>query len=248
MLTNKIIVVTGASRGIGLCITETLLREGALVVAQARNQTPELTQLNRQYPGRLLFVAADLTVSSEIDQLWQSAEAWQGNVDVLVNNAGLYVDSPIDDTDKWQQGWAINLQVNLLAAADLTRHALLHFKARKQGIIVNMASRSSHRGDDAEHLAYGAAKGGLLALTKGIARGYGEFGILAYALAPGWVRTNMAEAFIAEVGEEEVCKNLPLREVTPPQDVAELVAFLSSGRCRHATGSTIDITGADYVR
>jgi NAD(P)-dependent dehydrogenase (short-subunit alcohol dehydrogenase family) len=111
-----------------------------------------------------------------------------------------------------------------------------------------MASRSSHRGDDAEHLAYGAAKGGLLALTKGIARGYGEQGVLAYALAPGWVRTDMAEDFIARVGEEEVTKNLPLREVTPPEDVAAMVSFLASGRCRHATGSTIDITGADYVR
>jgi NAD(P)-dependent dehydrogenase (short-subunit alcohol dehydrogenase family) len=140
------------------------------------------------------------------------------------------------------------LQINLVAAADLCRLALLAFKDQSQGIIINMASRSSHRGDDAEHLAYGAAKGGLLALTKGIARGYGEQGVLAYALAPGWVRTDMAEDFIARVGEEEVTKNLPLREVTPPEDVAAMVSFLASGRCRHATGSTIDITGADYVR
>jgi 3-oxoacyl-[acyl-carrier protein] reductase len=87
-----------------------------------------------------------------------------------------------------------------------------------------------------------------LALTKGIARGYGATGVLAYALAPGWVRTAMAEEHIASVGEEVVTKDLPLREVTPPEDVAAMVAFLASGRCRHATGSTIDITGADYVR
>ena len=111
-----------------------------------------------------------------------------------------------------------------------------------------MASRSSHCGDDAGHLAYGAAKGGLLALTKGIARGFAHENILAYALAPGWVRTEMAEAHIADVGEEEICAHLPLREITPPADIAEIVSFLASGVARHATGSTIDITGADYVR
>lgn len=112
----------------------------------------------------------------------------------------------------------------------------------------NLCSRSSHRGDGPEHLAYSAAKGGLLALTKGIARGYGAQGVLAYALAPGWARTAMAGDHIASVGEEEVTKDLALREATPPGDVAAMVAFLASGRCRHATGSTIDITGADYVR
>ena len=111
-----------------------------------------------------------------------------------------------------------------------------------------MASRSSHRGDDAEHLAYGAAKGGLLALTKGIARSYDTHKTLAYAIAPGWVRTDMAEAHIATVGEAALVEPLPMKEITPPTDVAETVVFLASGRARHATGSTIDITGADYVR
>ena len=111
-----------------------------------------------------------------------------------------------------------------------------------------MASRSSHRGDGPEHPAYDAAKGGLLALTKGIARGYGHQNMLAFALAPGWVRTATSEAHIAEVWEDTVTANLPLCEITPPSDVAAMIAFQASGKCRHATGSTTDITGADYVR
>jgi 3-oxoacyl-[acyl-carrier protein] reductase len=112
------------------------------------------------------------------------------------------------------------------------------------GVIVNVASRSAHRGDDAEHLAYGAAKGGLLALTKGIARGFASERILAYAVAPGWVATDIAK----EADVTGLAASLPMREITPPSDVAEVVAFLASGRSPHTTGATIDITGADYVR
>ena len=99
-------------------------------------------------------------------------------------------------------------------------------------------------GDDADHLAYGSAKGGLLALTKGIARGYAAENVLAYAVAPGWVGTELAAGEL----DPAMLAALPLREVTPPQDVAEMVVLLASGRSRHTTGATIDITGADSVR
>ena len=92
--------------------------------------------------------------------------------------------------------------------------------------------------------AYGAAKGGLLALTKGIARGFAHEAILAYAVAPGWVATDIAEG--ADVAG--LAATLPMREITPATDVAEVVAFLASGRSPHTTGATIDITGADHVR
>jgi NAD(P)-dependent dehydrogenase (short-subunit alcohol dehydrogenase family) len=152
---------------------------------------------------------------------------------------------PIDDPAGWAEGWERNLQLNLRAPADLCREAIPHYQRHDGGIIVNVASRSSHRGDDAEHLAYGAAKGGLLALTKGIARGFGRDNILAYAVAPGWVATDIS-AHIAP--DDPMFRGLPLGEVTPAEDVAEMITFLASGRSRHTTGATIDITGADYVR
>ena len=94
-----------------------------------------------------------------------------GRIDVLVNNAGAWIASPLTD-DGWADGWRDDLALNLQAPADLCRYAIEHFRTHGGGAIVNVASRSSHRGDNAEHLAYGAAKGGLLALTRGIARGY----------------------------------------------------------------------------
>lgn len=249
MLAGKTILVTGATRGIGAAIVAALHDEGATVIGHFGRGEAEARDMLAGYPARLQMVQADLLQPEGADILWQQTlDRAPGGIDVLVNNAGIYVASPLADDAGWTDGWQANLQVNLQAPADLCRHAIGHFADRAGGIIINMCSRSSHRGDGPEHLAYGAAKGGLLALTKGIARGYGTQGVLAYALAPGWVRTAMAEDHIATVGEAEVVKNLPLREVTPPGDVAAMVAFLASGRCRHATGSTIDITGADYVR
>jgi 3-oxoacyl-[acyl-carrier protein] reductase len=247
-LTGKTILVTGASRGIGWVIAKTLYRDGANVVIHYGSNPAPADALSDKFGDRGLAVKADLSKPDEVGLLWKIAEQWNGKVDVLVNNAGVYVSSKLENDQDWSSGWDTNLQINLIAAADLCRSAIRHFQAGDGGIIINIASRSSHRGDDAEHLAYGAAKGGLLALTKGIARGFAHQNIVAYALAPGWVRTEMAEAHIASVGEPEICADLPLREITPPSDIAEIVSFFASGVTRHATGSTIDITGADYVR
>lgn len=247
-LEGKKILVTGATRGIGAAIVAALHADGATIIGHYGRDVEAAETLVAQYPERLCLVKADLKNPDSVMQLWQQAVDIHGQIDVLVNNAGIYVASPLNDPTGWAQGWADNIQVNLQAPADLCGHAIRHFQNTGGGIIVNMASRSSHRGDGPEHLAYGAAKGGLLALSKGIARGYAHQNILAYAIAPGWVRTAMAENHIAAVGEEAVTATLPMREVTPPEDVAAMVTFLASGRCRHATGSTVDITGADYVR
>jgi 3-oxoacyl-[acyl-carrier protein] reductase len=247
-LTDKTVFVTGATRGIGAAIVAALHADGARVLGHFGRDADSAKTLLAQYPERLTFLQANLMDPEAIADLWQEAQAVSGKIDVLVNNAGIYVGSSLDNSTEWAKGWAENIQVNLRAPADLCRHAIRHFQSQGGGIIVNMASRSSHRGDGPEHLAYGAAKGGLLALTKGIARGYAHENILAYAIAPGWVRTAMADDHIATVGEDAVTSALPMREVTPPGDVANMVAFCASGKCRHATGSTIDITGADYVR
>ena len=248
MLEGKTLLVTGAGRGIGLKIVQTAVREGANVVAHTGRGTSDSLQIDKLNPDQIHKVTGDLADSNSLSGIWTDALAWKNRIDVLINNAGVYVASPVSPQAEWDQGWHTNLAVNLQAPADLCRLAIQHFQQTGEGIIINMASRSSHRGDDAEHLAYGAAKGGLLALTRGIARSYAASGTLAYAVAPAWVRTEMAEAHIASVGEDQITAQLPMREITPASDVAETVVFLASGRARHANGCTVDITGADYVR
>ena len=245
MLDGKTVLVTGASRGIGRATAVALHREGAHVVLHYGNDKDAAQATADRLGDRIRLVQGDLRNPDERRRVWAEAADWRGGVDVLVNNAGAWLPSDIDDADAWQQGWEANYELNLLAPADLCREAILGFRKRGGGIIVNVTSRSAHRGDDAEHIAYGAAKGGLLALTKGIARGYGKDNILAYAVAPGWVATDIAGNLATD---PTLLSGLPLGEVTPPEDVAEMITFLASGRTRHTTGATIDITGADYVR
>ncbi|MGX5716839.1 SDR family NAD(P)-dependent oxidoreductase [Arthrobacter sp. MAHUQ-56] len=245
MLEGKTVLVTGASRGIGRATGEALHREGANVVLHYGKDKDSAQATADRLVDRVLLVQGDLRNPSERLRVWTEAAGWHGSVDVLVNNAGAWLASEVDDDGAWKQGWQANYELNLLAPADLCRQAILGFRKLGGGIIINVTSRSAHRGDDAGHLAYGAAKGGLLALTKGIARGYAKENILAYAIAPGWVATDIS-AHISP--DDPLLAGLPLGEITPPQDVAEMIAFLASGRSRHTTGATIDITGADYVR
>ncbi|APX04438.1 short-chain dehydrogenase [Arthrobacter sp. QXT-31] len=245
MLAGKTVLVTGASRGIGRATAEALHREGAHVVLHYGNDKDSAQATADRLGARVKLVQGDLRNPDERRRVWTEAANWRGGLDVLVNNAGAWLPSDINDDGAWQQGWQANYELNLMAPSDLCKEAILGFRERGGGIIVNVTSRSAHRGDDAGHLAYGAAKGGLLALTKGIARGYGKDNILAYAVAPGWVATDIAGDLATD---PSVLAGLPLGEVTPAEDVAEVIAFLASGRSRHTTGATIDITGADYVR
>lgn len=243
-LAGRTVLVTGGSRGIGRAVVEAVHRDGAHVVVHSTRVETSRTVREVLGPERVHAVAGDLAEPGGAARVWTEALGWQNRVDVLVNNAGAWLASPLDNETSWDDGWADNLALNLLAPATLCRLAISHFRSHGGGVIVNVASRSAHRGDDADHLAYGAAKGGLLALTKGIARGFASERILAYAIAPGWVATEIAR----EADVAGLAASLPMREITPPDDVAEVVAFLASGRSPHTTGATIDITGADYVR
>jgi 3-oxoacyl-[acyl-carrier protein] reductase len=245
MLSGKTILVTGASRGIGAATARVIHREGGHVLIHYGSNRGAAARLAHELGDRRAHVVAgNLLDPVEVPQLWSDAVAVTGRIDALVNNAGAWTESPLGDSVAWTKGWKANIQLNLQAPADLCRLAIEHFQGLGGGIILNVASRSSHRGDDAEHLAYGAAKAGLLALTKGIARGFAGQNILAYAVAPGWVATDLAAGAI----DEAAAAALPMGEPVSPQDVAEVLAFLASGRARHATGATVDITGADYVR
>ena len=244
IMAGKAVLITGASRGIGAATARVAHREGGDVVVHYGANSSAAQRLADELGGeRIHLVTGDLVDPVCTRLVWEQAVEAAGRIDVLVNNAGAWIASPLTD-DGWADGWRDNLALNLQAPADLCRFAIEHFRTQGGGAIVNVASRSSHRGDDADHLAYGAAKGGLLALTRGIARGYAHENILAHAVAPSWVATDLS----ADAVDAEAVSALPLGEPVPPQDVAETIVFLASGRARHATGATVDITGADYVR
>lgn len=249
-LTGKIILVTGGSRGIGAEVALTVARAGADVVLHYGKSRAQAEAVGAEIgAGRHHLVSASLEKPGAAEVLWKKAVAWRGRIDVLVNNAAIYEPAEIEgDKAGWEEAWRRTLQINLVAVADLCREAIPHFRANGGGIIINVASRAAFRGDAADYMNYAASKGGLIALTRTIARGFAKDGTLAYAVAPGFVGTEMADDYYAKYGKETVTREIPLGDVAPPREVANVIAFLASGLARHATGTTVDINGASYMR
>jgi NAD(P)-dependent dehydrogenase (short-subunit alcohol dehydrogenase family) len=249
-LDGKVVLVTGASRGIGAAIARGAGAVGAGVILHyGRNcKAAEAVADDLQETG-CHMVQGDFEFDADVERVWREAVSWKGHIDVVINNAGLYEMGGVDENfETWTGVWRRLLQVNLVAAAHLCRQAVLHFRSLGGGVIVNIASRAAFRGDTPDYMQYAASKGGLVSLTRSLARGFAADNILAYVVAPGFVRTEMAEEFTRVHGEEAITREIPLGDMASPEDVAEVVLFLASGRARHATGTTIDINGASYVR
>jgi NAD(P)-dependent dehydrogenase (short-subunit alcohol dehydrogenase family) len=248
-LRGRIVLITGAAGGIGSAAARTMARAGASLIVHDRPSSV-LTELVTDLGEGAQALPADLRDRAATDALWQDALAIHGRIDVLVNNAGIYPPAPLDlSLEEWTAVWDLSLGVNLVAPAILCRAAIQTYAAQDGGgIIINLASRAAFRGEDPEFWHYAAAKAGVVAMTRTIARQYGRQGVTAFALAPGYVDTPFNAPFAEKFGVEAAARDTGLGEVAQPQDVANVIAFLASGLARHATGTTIDINSASYVR
>jgi len=248
-LTNLNILLTGASRGIGFGIARLLLESGAKVALHCRKNGDSLSTLlneNSNYKGKLF--KADLENLKETENLFNKVLENFHRIDVLINNAGIAIDSPIDkQTEKWLEDWEKTIRVNLTSLALLSKLAISHFIEIGGGRIINIASRAAFRGDTPDYMAYAASKGGVVSLTRTIARGFGKKNIKAFVIAPGFVKTDMAKDFMEKYGEGIALNDIALNKLTDPDDIAPFVVFLASGLADHATGGTFDINAGSYV-
>ncbi len=242
---KKHVLVTGASRGIGKSITEVLLEQGNKVTGTARKSGfPESFLSNEHFEG----IYVDLNSSSDIENKLKPLFKKTAAPDVLVNNAGIFEENGFErDDESWLESWDRTMQVNLRAAALLSKWALNQWTQSGGGILINIASRAAYRGDTQEYAAYAASKGGMVAFTKSIARDFGKQGISAYSIAPGFIKTDMAIESIEVYGEDYLTEGMAFDEITSPREVAELVAFLASGKVMHMTGATFHINGGSYM-
>ena len=248
-LSDRVVLVTGAAGGIGAATARTIVRTGGQVVLHELRAEGAVRELAEELGDRALVVAADLAAPRAVARVWREAVEWRGHVDVLVNNAGIYEPArPEDEIEPFLASWERTLAICLVSPAVLCREAIASFRERGGGIIVNLASRAAFRGEDPDYWHYAAAKAGVVAMTRTIARQYGRDGITAFAVAPGFVNTPFNDALVEQYGLDFFAEDTGLGEVAGPQDLANVITFLASGLARHATGTTIDVNGASYVR
>jgi 3-oxoacyl-[acyl-carrier protein] reductase len=223
------ILLTGATRGIGAACAAAFSGQRLIGTGSADG---------------------DLADPATPARLWASAlERLGGRIDVLVNNAGVFEAAPIDQPHgDWVAAWERTMRINLTAAAELCRLAVLHFRESGGGRIVNVASRAAYRGDSPAHWHYAASKAGMVGMTKSIARGYAADNILAFAVCPGFTMTGMADDYLASRGGDKLLADIPLGRVATPEEVAEAVRWLALDAPPSMTGAVLDVNGASYVR
>lgn len=249
-LTNKNVLVTGASRGIGAAIALQMAQSGAKVALHGNNHMEHTHLMAKECGNGSMAFKADLSKESGAASLFNDVVEAFGRLDVIVNNAGIALSSELSASDAdWLKNWNATIAVNLTSVGILCKKCISHFIDEKiDGIVINISSRAAFRGDTADYIAYAASKGGVTALTKSLARAYGKNNITAFGIAPGFTKTDMAQDFIDAYGEKYVIDDIALNELTQPEDIANTAVFLASGLAKHATGTTIDINAASYVR
>lgn len=249
-LSGQTVLVTGGSGGIGAAIVARLAAEGARPLIHYGRDGQAARQLLERIGGRGWIVQGDLGAQEGPERLWHAAlDLCGGRVHGLVNNAGIRTEIAMDaPSADWRAAWRREFQVNFFAAADLCREAVAHFGVHGGGRIVNMASRAAQRGYAADALPYGASKAALVGLTKSLARSVAGEGVVAVAIAPGWVRTEMAEEYIAKHGEAAAVADIPVGRMASPAEIAELVAFALRPSQVSLNGATLDVNGGSYIR
>ena len=244
-LTDRVAVVTGASRGIGKAVALMLAAEGADLVVTAtsleaaRLTADEIVRLG----GKALALKVDVSQTHEVEALFKQTMESYGRVDILVNNAGITKDGLLlrmKDAD-----WDAVLDVNLKGAFKCTREAARYMTKARYGRIVNISSVVGEMGN-AGQVNYCASKAGMFGLTKATARELAKRNITVNAVAPGFIETDMTEA-LGEKVRESLLQQIPLERLGMPEDIAAAVLFLVSGHAGYITGHVLSVNGGMHM-
>ena len=238
---GNVAIITGASRGIGHSITLVLAKAGADLVLVGRNEEAlgKVAQEVQAVGARGLAVPCDVRVKAQVDAMVERAAAEFGRVDILVNNAGMGSSGDVETIS--EEYWDEILDTNLRGPFLCAQAVIPPMRERKYGRIVNIASISGQTGGVAGGANYAASKGGLIALTKTLARDLGPDGITANAIAPGQMDTGLGR--MSEEARHRLEAQIPLGCLGTGDDIAHTVLFLASKEARYITGATIDVNG-----
>lgn len=246
MLTDKIALVTGASRGIGSEIAKTLAKEGAFVIlnyngSKERAESVAAEMNAAAESGRIAAVTYKCNVSDfeACGQMIQDIIKEYGHLDILVNNAGITRDGLLMKMSS--ADFDAVMDTNLKGAFNTIRHASRYLLKQRAGTIINISSVSGVRGN-AGQANYSASKAGMIGLTKSVARELASRGITCNAVAPGFISTEMTDA-MPEAAKEAVLSQIPLQRTGTTADIAEAVAFLASEKAAYITGQVLSVDG-----
>jgi NAD(P)-dependent dehydrogenase (short-subunit alcohol dehydrogenase family) len=246
-ITGQVAVVTGAARGIGFAIAQALGQCGARVAiadldgAAASAAAGQLCKLGIDAIG----VAVDVADEGQVQAMVETIERTLGGIDILVNNAGIVSTGPLLDVSAAE--WNRVLAIDLTSVFFCAKAVLPGMMARRAGRIINIASVAGKRGGGLlGNSCYAAAKGGVIALTKGLAREAGPFNITANAITPALTDTEMTRALAPEA-RARVLADMPLGRAGSPRDIAAAVCFLASDAASFITGEIMDVDGG-YMR
>tara|TARA_B100000963_G_scaffold13334_1_gene10301 strand:- start:915 stop:1664 length:750 start_codon:yes stop_codon:yes gene_type:complete len=247
------ILLTGSSKGIGYKIAQDLIREGHQIVLHYNSNKSPLDELISESNSNYFLVKADLSLENEVKKLVEETIKNIGLPDCVINNAGIAESADISlDFNNWSIMFDKTIDVNLKAPSLIFKE-LINYK-RKNKIksrlrFINIASRAAFRGEQQDYISYACSKGGIISLTKTMSRSFGESdNVVAISIAPGFVRTEMAQSFIDKHGEDSVKQGITLDRLTEPKDISPIVSLIVSGKMDHSTGSTIDVNGGSFLR
>lgn len=238
-LKEKIAIVTGSTKGIGKAIAFELAKEGANVVINGRNSSEAeqvASQINDKMEVRTLALRADVTIAQEVEMLIKNTVERFGRIDILINNAGIFEVCPFLQISEGT--WDKIIDINLKGTFLCSKLTLPIMVKQKSGVIINISSMAAKTGGILPVAHYAASKAGIIALTKALAREFAPYSIRVNAVAPGVIKTKMAES-----QAEEKRKTIPLGDLGQPEDVAKAVSFLVSNDACYITGEVIDVNG-----
>jgi 3-oxoacyl-[acyl-carrier protein] reductase len=247
LLSGKLALVTGASRGIGRGIALELAREGADVVVNYKDQKEKASEVARDIEAlgrRSLVVKADVSDGEEVLAMRDTVTAeFKGGVDILVNNAGIHhhLKSWEIDEEEWRRIMGVNVDGAFLCAKAFTPH----MRVRKWGRVMNISSSDAFTGTDHE-AHYGTSKAALLGLTKALALELAPYNITVNTIAPGWFETDMTSGVVGEE-RKRALERVPLGRMGQPKEIGYVAAFLASDKASFITGQTIHVNGGEAM-
>jgi NAD(P)-dependent dehydrogenase (short-subunit alcohol dehydrogenase family) len=248
---EKTVVITGGSRGIGKACAQLFAAAGANVLITYKSAKADAEEVLKSFGGTGRHAAWQLDVAQPamIDEVVAQMIKQHDRIDVLVNNAGIFIEHKILETDytQWQEAWQQTIATNLIGASNLCFFAARHMRKNGGGKIINISSRGAFRGEP-DHPAYGASKAGLNAMSQSLAIALAPHNITVGVIAPGFVETDMARNYLAGEEGQRIKGQSPLNRVATPEEVARAVAAFASSGTEFMTGGIWDVNGASYLR